>query len=411
MSPRLRILLATAEAHPTHRADVRVLFGEALPRHGVDVDLLAVTPPGNLEAPWSGGRAFLHVAASRRAEMLGDLWQQCSLLWRCGGGYDALVVRDKPVLGAIGWLAARLWRIRFCYWMSYPMPQAYLTIAARDDGSVGGLRRIWLRTRGRLGQFLLDRLLVPRSDWLFVQTEAMERALRERGLAHDRVTPVPMGVDVDAVPAPARSLPDGLRGRPAAVYLGTLDRNRNPELLVDAARIVASRVPGFVMLVVGEADEPADRGWLRRYAEDTGAGEAVRFTGWLPYAEGLALARHAAVGISPIPRSPLTEVGSPTKAVEYLACGIPVVANDQPDQAHVLRSSGGGLVVPFSAEGFANGIVEVLRDAATWHERALRAREWVAGARSYRVLGALVAIRLRECVAGGSLADADGLRS
>ena len=409
MTPRLRVLFATAEAHPTHRADVRVLFGEALPRDGIDVDLIATTTPPKADAPWSGGRAFLRVAASRKAEMFGDLWQQVSLLWRCGG-YDALVVRDKPVLGAIGWLAARLWRIRFCYWMSYPMPQAYLTIAARNDGSVGRLRRIWLRTRGRLGQLMLDRLLVPRADWLFVQTDAMERALRQRGLSHDRVTPVPMGVDVDAIPAPAAVLPEPLRGRPAAVYLGTLDRNRNPELLVDAARHVAARVPGFVMIVVGEADEPVDRGWLKRYAEETGAGDAVWFTGWLPYAEGLALARHAAVGISPIPRSPLTEVGSPTKAVEYLACGLPVVANDQPDQAHVVLASGGGVVVPFTAEGFANGIVEVLRDRDGWRERARRARDWVAGSRSYRVLGGLVATRLRACVASGSLADADGLR-
>ncbi|MFO0233292.1 MAG: glycosyltransferase, partial [Burkholderiales bacterium] len=105
-----------------------------------------------------------------------------------------------------------------------------------------------------------------------------------------------------------------------------------------------------------------------------------------------------------------TEVGSPTKAVEYLACGLPVVANDQPDQAHVVLASGGGVVVPFTAEGFANGIVEVLGDPDAWRERAGRARDWVAGSRSYRVLGGLVATRLRECVASGSLADADGLR-
>ena len=217
MTPRLRVLFATAEAHPTHRADVRVLFGEALPRDGIDVDLIATTTPPKADAPWSGGRAFLRVAASRKAEMFGDLWQQVSLLWRCGG-YDALVVRDKPVLGAIGWLAARLWRIRFCYWMSYPMPQAYLTIAARNDGSVGRLRRIWLRTRGRLGQLMLDRLLVPRADWLFVQTDAMERALRQRGLSHDRVTPVPMGVDVDAIPAPPRCCPSRCAaGRPPSI--------------------------------------------------------------------------------------------------------------------------------------------------------------------------------------------------
>ena len=41
-SSPLRVLLATAESHPTHRPDVAVLFGRMLPALGVQVDLLAL---------------------------------------------------------------------------------------------------------------------------------------------------------------------------------------------------------------------------------------------------------------------------------------------------------------------------------------------------------------------------------
>lgn len=394
----IRILFATAETFPTHRPDVRVLFGETLPAHGVAVDLLAMASPDARPADWQAGRAHLGRASSRLGLLAGDLWQQISLLWRCGGGYRALVVRDKPVLGVIGFVAARLWRVRYFYWMSYPMPASYLAIARRPAGSIGRLRRAWNLVRGHLGQFILDRILVPRSDWLFVQSDEMLRSLRAHGLSHDRASAVPMGVDVDAIPAPAEHLPEALRGRRLGVYLGTLDRSRDPELLVDSAMRVAARHPDFTLLIVGEAEEPSDRGWLADYAKRAGSGQSVQFTGWVPYSDGLALARHALFGVSPIPRTPLTEVGSPTKAVEYIACGLPVVANDQPDQAHVVRESGGGVLVPLDADGLARGMNEILDDPGTFRARAVAARAWVASHRSYRVLGSEVARRMRDAI-------------
>jgi glycosyltransferase involved in cell wall biosynthesis len=392
MPARRRFLLSTAEAHPTHRADVRVLFGEALPALGVRTDLVALQE-GDAR-PWGGGEALL-----RPPSRLADLRQQLSLFGLCRRGYDGLIVRDKPVLGLIGWLAARLARIPFCYWMSFPLPAAFLEIARTDDRSVGRARRAWLWLRGSLGNAILYRFLVHRADWLFVQSDVMARELRDAGLRHDRVDAVPMGVAADALPAPAPVLPAGLEGRRLAVYLGTLDRARRPELLVDAAMEVARRVPGFTLVVIGEAEDPDARGWLRRYAESVGALGCVHFTGRVPFEQGIAIARHAEVGLSPFPRGPLLDSASPTKAIEYLACGIPVVCNDQPDQREVVERSGGGLIVPLDAAGFADGIVRLLADPADARRRGEAGREWVRRHRDYRVLARAVAARLDE-VAG-----------
>jgi glycosyltransferase involved in cell wall biosynthesis len=391
---RLRVLFATAEAHPTYRPDVRVLFGEALAPHGIDVDLVAMVEGGKDPAPWTGGRSFLRKSLSRRGAMFGDLWQQLTLFGRVRRGYDVLVVRDKPVLSAIGWLAARLAGVPYCYWMSYPLPEHCLWLADQGKDRLSRLRRAWLWLRGTLGLFTLRHLIIPHSDWLFVQTIAMEAQLRTDALRHDRVTPVPMGVDVDGIPEPSTDLDPALANRPMAVYLGTLDRYRQPDLLVDAALRVAEKVPGFKMLVIGEADEPTDVGWLPKYVAQVGATEVVHCTGRLPVNQALALARHAKVGVSQVPRSPFTEVGSPTKAVEYLACGLPVVCNDQPDQAFVVQQSGGGWLCAFSADGIVEGLLAALSDPDEARRRAEAGREWVMRHRSYRVLGRLVADRL-----------------
>ncbi|HLS55619.1 MAG TPA: hypothetical protein VK052_06060, partial [Zeimonas sp.] len=96
---RLRFLFATAETHPTHRADVRVLFGKYLPTFGVDSDLVAPTPRSADLPAWGGGRLLTVGFESKPGLILADLAQQISLFWRCMRGYDGLIVRDKPFLG------------------------------------------------------------------------------------------------------------------------------------------------------------------------------------------------------------------------------------------------------------------------------------------------------------------------
>jgi glycosyltransferase involved in cell wall biosynthesis len=157
-------------------------------------------------------------------------------------------------------------------------------------------------------------------------------------------------------------------------------------------------MPEFRLMVIGEADEPSDRGWLQRHAVETGAARWVHFTGRLPFNQALALAQCAQVGLSPVPRSPLTEVGSPTKAVEYLACGLPVICNDQPDQAWVVEQSGGGRVVALDARAFADAIIATVSDPVAAQAQAEAGRLWVKTHRDYEVLARGVEARLRALV-------------
>jgi glycosyltransferase involved in cell wall biosynthesis len=56
----------------------------------------------------------------------------------------------------------------------------------------------------------------------------------------------------------------------------------------------------------------------------------------------------------------LLDVSSPTKVPEYLALGVPVVCNDNPDQAEVIAATGCGLCVPFTAQDFADAALALL---------------------------------------------------
>lgn len=384
----IKLLFVTAEPHPSFRADVRVLFGKYLPRHGIQSDLVAQSLPDQAEAPWPAGRTWL-------VPRLGGAIKRVWLQWRhdlrlfalARQGYDAVQVRDRVLAGAIGLLAARRAGIPFFYWASYPKPEARL-LATRIDG-LKFQRLAWLinQVRGRLASALLYRWLLPRADHIFVQSEAMKQSFVGRGLLANRMTAVPMGVDLEEASTasqPSSEWLGRLRGREFVYYLGALDHLRNPDLMLEALSLLRLRRPLAGLLLVGGTSDEITR--LEARAVELGVRDAVQFAGWLSAADATGLASCCQVGISVIPRGPLFDVSSPTKLPEYLAQGLPVVANDLPDQQSVLIESGAGICVQGNAEAVAAGIDLLLADQVAAKLMGERGREYVRGNRSYAAI-------------------------
>ena len=106
--------------------------------------------------------------------------------------------------------------------------------------------------------------------------------------------------------------------------------------------------------------------------------------------------RRAEIGLSPFPRSFELDSCSPTKLIEYLALGLPVVANPQPEQERVIRESGAGLCVDWCPEAFCEAVVELLQDPARRAKMTLAGTEYVAEQRSYSGLALALAERYRS---------------
>jgi glycosyltransferase involved in cell wall biosynthesis len=189
-----------------------------------------------------------------------------------------------------------------------------------------------------------------------------------------------------------------LSGRRVLVYLGALDRSRRLDVLLQVFAAVRLQAPDTALLMIGRASEPADEAWLKREAELLGVTDHVVWAGWLPMQTAWSYAKSAHIGLSPIPPGRLFDISSPTKAVEYLALGLPVVGNDIPDQAEVITRSGAGVCVPFDVDLFAQAVVDLLADPGRCLDLAARGPAYVIRHRSYEVLAALVAERYRGLV-------------
>lgn len=360
----MRILFLTPETCPTFRVDVNVLFGKHLPRYGIHSDIVAGRTPGHTgEVAWGGGEAFVcDVSGGQAKKHLKTLLHGIRSLLRADARYQAIQVRDMPVLAAIGLLVARLKGVKFFYWMSYPMPEGQIALARERGLSAGLVKFLFPWLRGRIGRFLLYRIVLPSADHVFVQTERMRENMVDKGFDRDGMTPVPMGVDMEEIgAADIRPAEDPrLAGKRVLVYLGTLDRPRQIERLFEMMAILRRSHPETVLVLVGDTEDEAYRLQLKEQAERAGVADAVIWTGWVPMQQGWRYVRAAEVGLSPIPRGELLDVGSPTKALEYMALGVPVLGNDNPDQAWVIQTSGAGSCVTYTPSNFANAVVEML---------------------------------------------------
>lgn len=404
----IRILFLTAETCPTFRADVNTLFGKYLPGYGIHSDIVAGKTPTHVgNVVWGGGEAFVcDVSGGEAKKHIKTVLHGIRILFQADRRrYQAIQVRDMPLLATFGLFIARLKGLRFFYWMSYPMPEGHIRLARERKLSADVIKFIFHWLSGRLGGFLLYRVVLPRADFIFVQTDHMKASLGARGLDTKKMKSVPMGADIESMLENDIQPTDNprLKGHRVLLHLGTLDRPRRIEVLFEVLALVKRKVPNALLMLVGDTEDHAHRAWLKQKALDLGVADDVVWTGWLPIKEGWRYVRAADIGLSPIPRGALLDVGSPTKALEYMALGLPVVGNDNPDQAAVLRESGAGLCLELDAETFAGGIIRLLEDEALHKDMAARGPEYISGKRSYQILASDLQATYRQLF---SLAEA-----
>ena len=100
------------------------------------------------------------------------------------------------------------------------------------------------------------------------------------------------------------------------------------------------------------------------------------------------------IGVSPVPPFSFYKLSSPIKMFEYMAMGKPVVANQEiPEHKEILEESGGGVLVSFTSEAFADAIIELLDSPEKAKEMGRWGREWVVKNRSYEILARQVEAR------------------
>ncbi|GAA0338043.1 glycosyltransferase [Actinoallomurus spadix] len=152
-------------------------------------------------------------------------------------------------------------------------------------------------------------------------------------------------------------LPPAPPGDDRIIYVGQLSFARGVNDLIELARLV--HADGITLDLVGGAD--ADVRPLLRDAQREGL---LRWYGFVPNDRALRLAEGALAGLSLLHDTPNYRHSMPTKVVEYMARGIPVVSTPNPIAARIVEEAGCGLVVPYEDPAATAAAVRRLRDDA-----------------------------------------------
>lgn len=407
----MRFLYSTAEAFPNHRVDLTELFSAGLARRGHAIDwhreLVDPSRGGTIEINENERVIGCHRIAGRSvlALLTNSLivaWHDLRLLWLPRtGDYDFIQVRDRAGAALLALAGARIARRPFFYWMSFPHAEDSLFRAKDRSLGIPLWKRLLLYIRGVFSLKVLYRLVLPLADHVFVQSDRMKADVAARGIAPEKLTPVPMCIRWQAISTAQLSLPvdPWLRGRRLLVYAGTLVRGRRLDFLVQVMDRVRREFPDALLVFVG--DGPArDVAFLEAAVRRFGVDENVRFVGFLSMDRAWGYIKAADVCLSPLPPSPILAPGTPTKVIEYLAIGRPVVASEHPDQGRILRESRAGILVPYDCEAWAKAIVRMLGDPENATTMGRRGPPYVRAHRTYEELVPRLEVKYFELLGG-----------
>ena len=398
----MRILYIVEDRFPPFRADVVELFAKQIPMLGHQIHWLMQRgkDASNTVSPvnWLGNTVYL-LPRSNRENLVGRIFN--NLLSMLGdfmilplavrGRYDVIQVRDKFFTCLIAWFAARLTGARFIYWMSYPFAESKLYDA--ENRLVPYHQLVWLK--GKLIGFLLYKFILPVADHIFVQSERMKDDVAQKGISRDKMTPVPMGIRTDQVVVGTSAIAPN-RDAPVLLYLGTLIKLRQLQILVRVLQHVRLRYPRATLLYVGDGEVPSDRQVIEDEASQLGLSEAVTVTGFMPMEKAWELVKQADICFSPFYPISILLSTSPTKLIEYMAMAKCIVANEHPEQCQVMEESGIGQCVPWSEEAFAEAVCILLDDPEYARKLAAKGPEWVRTHRTYDVIARIVDAKYQE---------------
>jgi glycosyltransferase involved in cell wall biosynthesis len=209
--------------------------------------------------------------------------------------------------------------------------------------------------------------------------------LRAIGARDEQLMRMPLPLELPVQDGAGRS------SHPTVAYVGRLHAIKRIDVLIEAVALVRRSVPDLTLEVVGPGKRHEQE--LRGHAARLGAGDAVRFHGYVSNEEKLRMlgAAHVSALLS-------AGEGLPMAALEAMALGTPVVLSEG---CHFPEVDGrAGIVVGGSAQDAAAALERLLGDAGLRERLGEGARALAAEYRREAVMP-----RMAEALEGLALAS------
>jgi glycosyltransferase involved in cell wall biosynthesis len=271
-----------------------------------------------------------------------------------------IVVRDMP-LQAILIAPLRIF-YEFKLFFQYTAPLGDINIEYYNQNIT--IKRYWYLISGRIFNFLIKKALKT-SDLVFPISEFHKKELNFI-ISADKLIVISMGIDEDWLTKERMKIPFLQKIKETnflIIYFGALNFSRNPLFILKMFAKLNTKCQNCKLILVGKTGSYWEEIELRSTAKQMKLDNNIIFAGYINRELLKDYLSYCDVSICPIPPKGHFKISSPTKIYESLGSGIPVVANKEIyEQEKVIKESGGGVLVGYDSNAFADATEYLLRN-------------------------------------------------
>ena len=223
----------------------------------------------------------------------------------------------------------------------------------------------WIRINLR-GKFYawINVILFRKFDRIIAICEEIRQELLSYGIPQNKISIVENGVETDLFSNKGGRTglkgQLGLENRFVVSYIGTLGLAHGLSTMLQAASRLQDQYPDILFLLVGEG---AEKEHLVKMANDQRLTH-VRFLPQQPREKIPALIKASDVCVVMLKKAPIFKTVIPTKMLEFMACGRPVILGVDGQARQLLEAAEGGLFTePEDLEALTDAIIKLYKDA------------------------------------------------
>ena len=198
-------------------------------------------------------------------------------------------------------------------------------------------------------------------DMILAISPQLKEVYTSLGLPASRIREIPLGVQLNDYDPTNKRKPDTGNRVWEGVYHGTVSKERGLEIMVEGARMLASRRQDFRIKLVGCL--PGQAKMANELVKKAGMQNHFEIHPPVPHKNIPATLWSADFGISLLEPNEYFATSPPVKVLEFLAAGLPVIANSIPTHSLFLEDGVNALIIPYDAKSFADAMNTIMRDS------------------------------------------------